>query len=72
MVLKLLIIGLSDMIDAIHNKRQARCSIDLAMHVLEIMEGIIKSSDRKEIYHLDSKPEQPKFLDEIEIQKLKI
>ena len=35
-------IGLSDMIDAIDNNRQARCSLDLAVHVLEVMEGIIK------------------------------
>ena len=30
-------VGLSDMIEAIKNKTQARCSLDLAMHVLEIM-----------------------------------
>ena len=65
-------IGLSDMIDAINNQRQARCSLDLAMHVLEVMEGIIKSSELNEVYHLKSKPNQPKFLDEIEIEKLKV
>ena len=30
------------MIQAIHDQRQARCSLDLAIHVLEVMEGIIK------------------------------
>ena len=65
-------IGLSDMIDAINNQRQARCSLDLAMHVLEIMEGIITSSELNEVYHLKSKPKQPKFLDETEIEKLKV
>ena len=65
-------IGLSDMIDAITNQRQARCSLDLAIHVLEVMEGIIKSSELKEVYHLKSKPNQPKFLGEIEIEKLKV
>jgi len=65
-------IGLSDMIDAITNQRQARCSLDLAMHVLEVMEGIITSSELSEVYHLKSKPKQPKFLDEIEIEKLKV
>ena len=34
------------MIDAIKNKRQARCSLDLAIHVLEIMEGILTSSKK--------------------------
>ena len=65
-------IGLSDMIDAITNQRQARCSLDLAMHVLEVMEGIIASSELNEVYHLKSKPKQPKFLDETEIEKLKV
>lgn len=65
-------IGLSDMIDAINNQRQARCSLDLAIHVLEVMEGIITSSELNEVYHLKSKPIQPKFLDETEIEKLKV
>ena len=65
-------IGLSDMVDAIHNQRDARCSLDLALHVLEVMEGIIKSSELKEVYYLNSKPEQPKFLDETKIEKLKV
>ena len=65
-------IGLSEMIDAINNQRQARCSLDLAMHVLEVMEGIITSSELNEVYHLKSKPIQPQFLDETEIEKLKV
>ncbi len=65
-------IGLSDMIDAINNQRQARCSLGLAMHVLEVMEGIIKSSELKEIYYMKTKPIQPKTFDEDEIIKLKI
>ena len=65
-------IGLSDMIDAINNQRQARCSLDLAMHVLEVMEGIITSSELNEVYHLKSKPSQPQFLDEAEIERLKV
>ena len=39
-------VGLSEMI---YDQRQARCSLDLAIHVLEVMEGIIKSSESKEI-----------------------
>ncbi len=65
-------IGLSDMIDAIHNQRNARCSLDLALHVLEVMEGIIKSSELKEVFYLNSKPNQPKFLSDDEIKNLKI
>jgi len=54
-------IGLSDMIDAIHNQRQARCSLDLAVHVLEVMD----------IYNIKTKPNQPHFLDDSEIINLK-
>ena len=64
-------IGLSDMIQAIQNQRQARCSLDLSIHVLEVMEGILNSSTQKEIYHLNTKPAQPKYLSEDEIRKLK-
>jgi len=64
-------IGLSEMIDAINNQRQARCSLDLAIHVLEIMEGILKSSNEKKIYNLITQPSQPKFLSENEIKYLK-
>ena len=64
-------IGLSDMIDAIHNQRQSRCSLDLAVHVLEAMEGIIKSSDDRANYHMQTKPNQPDFLDDSEVVKLK-
>ena len=64
-------IGLSDMIDAISNQRQSRCSLDLAVHVLEAMEGIIKSSDERVIYNMKTKPNQPDFLDESEIIKFK-
>tara|TARA_X000000368_G_C22438921_1_gene453808 strand:- start:178 stop:525 length:348 start_codon:yes stop_codon:yes gene_type:complete len=64
-------IGLSDMIDSIHNQRQARCSLDLAVHVLEVMEGIIKSAEDKEIYKLKTKTSQPQFFEDSEIAKLK-
>ena len=64
-------IGLADMIDAIDNHRQARCSLDLAVHVLEVMEGIIKSSTDRNIYNVTTKPHQPHFLDDTEIINLK-
>jgi len=65
-------IGLSEMINAIKNQRPARCSLDLAIHVLETMEGILKSSKEGKIYNLTTEPSQPKFLSEEEIKKLKI
>ena len=65
-------IGLSEMIDSISNKRMARCSIQLSLHVLEIMDGIIKSAEEKNSYILSTNPEQPDLLTEEEISKLKI
>ena len=64
-------IGLSDMIDAIINKRKARCSLDLAIHVLEIMEGILTSSKERRMYYLTTQSSQPQFLSEDEIKYLK-
>ena len=39
-------IGLSDMINSIKNNNKPRCSLDLSLHVLEVMEGIIKSAKK--------------------------
>ena len=64
-------IGLSDMISSISNHRKSRCSLDLAVHVLEAMEGIIKSSDNRVIYNMKTRPNQPNFLDDSEVGKLK-
>ena len=64
-------IGLSEMINAIKNKKEARCSLDLAIHVLEVMEGIIKSSSNRKIYNLQTRPSQPSSLKDSDIEKLK-
>tara|TARA_B100000575_G_scaffold249663_1_gene216195 strand:+ start:3212 stop:4342 length:1131 start_codon:yes stop_codon:yes gene_type:complete len=64
-------IGLSEMIDAINNKRNPRCSLNLSIHVLEIMEGIIKSSQTGEIYNLNTISKQPEYFGDKEILKLK-
>ena len=45
-------IGLSEMIDSISNNRKARCSLELSLHVLEIMDGIIKSAEESKSYQL--------------------
>ena len=65
-------IGLSEMIDSIAKNRKARCSLELSLHVLEIMDGIIKSAEEKTSYILTTNPEQPDLLTEEEISKLKI
>ena len=65
-------IGLSEMIDSIAKNRKARCSLELSLHVLEIMDGIIKSAGEKRPYILTTNPKQPDLLTEEEINKLKI
>ena len=65
-------IGLSDMISNINNMESPRCSIDLSLHVLEIMEGILAAAKTKQKYILQSSCDQPKLLSETEINKLKI
>ena len=65
-------IGLSEMIDSIAKNRKARCSLELSLHVLEIMDGIIKSAEEKRSYILTTNPKQPDLLTEEEISKLKI
>jgi len=65
-------IGLSEMIDSIYNKRSARCNINLSLHVLEIMEGILIAAETEKIYSLQSSCNKTKLLTEDEINKLKI
>ena len=65
-------IGLSEMINSINSNERARCDIDLPLHVLEIMEGILISAETNKIYYLQSNYSKPKLLTEEEIGKLKI
>ncbi len=63
-------IGLADMIDAIENKRMHRCNGILALHVIDIIESIIISSDKKTEIKLRSTCQRPNPFDDIEIGKL--
>ena len=65
-------IGLSDMVNCIKNNIKPRCSIDLTLHVLEVMEGILVSSKNSEIYKIKTTCSRPNHLSEEEIQYLKI
>ena len=63
-------IGLSDMINAISQNINPRCSLDLSLHVLEVMDGIINSSQFETQINISTKPKKPEPLEEFEIQKL--
>ena len=65
-------IGLSDMVNCINNKKKARCSIDLALHVLEVMDGILTSSKDLLVYKMITSCEQPEYLSEKEIKDLRV
>ena len=64
-------IGLSDMINSIKENLHPRCSLNLALHVLEIMEGILLSSKNSNIYRTTTQCNKPKALKEKEILLLK-
>ena len=63
-------IGLSDMISSINRKEKPRSSLELSLHALEVMEGILISSEKQKVYSLESTCNQPKLLTEEEIKKL--
>ena len=65
-------IGLADMIDSIKQNRLARCSLDLSLHVLEVMEGILFAAESKKSYFTKTVSEKPMILNEQEIKKLKV
>ena len=52
-------IGLSDMVNSIKQNKKFRCSIDLTLHVLEIMDGILTSSVNSSIYNTITSCDRP-------------
>lgn len=57
-------IGVSEMIDSIKNNKENRCSGELSLHVLDIMQSIIKSAKVDQKINLESSTKVPdSFLD---------
>ncbi|MCL2699984.1 MAG: Gfo/Idh/MocA family oxidoreductase [Defluviitaleaceae bacterium] len=52
-------LGLSDMADSIINNRQARADGGLALHVLEVMSGILDSGETGALRHMQYKCDRP-------------
>ena len=52
-------IGVADMAWAIRNGRAHRCSAELGLHAIEIIDGIGESCRAEKMYHMTTKPEQP-------------
>lgn len=55
-------LGVSDMVDAIENNRKPRASKEMASHALEILEGIVKSSESGNFIKLESTFEIPELM----------
>ena len=52
-------IGVADMAWAIRNGRAHRCSAELGLNAIEILDGIGESCRAEKMYHMTTKPEQP-------------
>jgi len=55
-------LGLVDMVMGIHENRPHRANGDLALHVLEVMHGILESARRRRTLSISSDCERPKLL----------
>lgn len=53
------ILGLADMAQAIVNGRPHRASLELSLHVLEVMEGILSSAEQERVIHLKHQCARP-------------
>ena len=60
------------MISSIKNNKKHRCSVDLALHVLEIMDGILNSAKNVSLYKMKTHCDRPAALSEEEIRSLKV
>ena len=63
-------VGLADMAEAIMTGRDARCSIELALHVVEVMTAILRSSEIGKTIHMETICEQPKPLSSNEAKQM--
>lgn len=62
--------GLADMIQAIQTGRDHRCSLELAIHVVDAMTAIIKSGETGSFIQLSTSCERPAALNALDAQSL--
>ena len=63
-------IGVSEMIDSIKKGKKNRCSGELSLHVLDIMDSILESGKSRKKVNLRSECEKPEYFSEEENKKL--
>jgi predicted dehydrogenase len=54
--------GLADMVQSIEKGRPARCGLDVALHVVEVMTGLLKAGETGRVITLTTTCERPKAL----------
>ena len=64
-------VGLSDMAHAISEGRPHRCSLELALHVVDVMTSILESGEKGAFVTLETTCERPAALGESDAQMLK-
>ena len=64
-------VGLSDMVNSINNSEKPRCSLEFSLHILEIMHGILFSSENSQIYKTITNCNRPRHLTDKEVKNLK-
>ena len=62
--------GLSEMINAIQNKKQHRCSEDLSLHVLNIIDAIHRSARSGKRINISIDCKKPRFFSKKEINTI--
>ena len=62
--------GLADMAAAIAEDRQHRCNIDLAVHAVDVMTGILRAGEERRFIDLTTTCERPAALSPQEAQAL--
>lgn len=62
--------GLADMMATIETGETARCGIDVALHVVEVMTGLLKAGETGEVLTLTTTCERPRALGIAEAQAL--
>src|SRR5690606_19013928 len=64
------ILGVADLIDAVRRKREPRCSGRMAAHVVEVMEAILVSSEKRGFVKIRSSAERPRPITPADYRRL--
>ncbi len=63
-------LGVADLVDAAHRKREPRCSGRLAAHVLDVMESTLVSAEQRKFVTIKTEGVRPKPLSEADAKRL--